>query len=149
MSSQIQTAKKITGQEYALSLGKRLLWIALIWSIQLIYIPTSERLTGGIEPRLPIDIFPVWPVWILPYFLSYLAWAVGFGWAAFKMSDRMFRAFAMAFLITCSISVTIFLIFPTYVRPADLTGSDPFTALLRLVHTEAGRYNALPSGHIY
>jgi len=149
MSSQTRTLEKRTEIENTLSIGKRLLWIAIIWAIQLIYLPTSERLTGGIAPKLPIDIFPLWPIWVIPYVLCYPLWFAGFAWAAFKMSDRMFRAFAVACLVTCSVSVVIFFIFPTYVPRAQLHGNDLFTFLLRLLHENAGRYNALPSGHIY
>jgi len=149
MTSPIQTIQQRTGAENTLSIGKRLLWIALIWAIQLIYLPTSEWLTGGIMPKLPIDIFPVWSVWVVPYVLCYPLWFGGFAWAAFKMSDRMFRAFAVAFLVTCSVSIAIFFIFPTYVPSVTLNGSDIFTNLLRFFHEGTGRYNALPSGHIY
>jgi len=55
----------------------------------------------------------------------------------------------LACLVTCSVSVVIFFIFPTYVPQAQLHGSDLFTFLLRQLHEKAGRYNALPSGHIY
>jgi membrane-associated phospholipid phosphatase len=149
MIFQIQTAEKNSGQDNTLSIGKRLLWIALIWAIQLIYLPTSELLSGGIEPKLPIDIFPIWPVWVVPYVLCYPLWFAGFAWAALRMSDRMFRAFAVAFLVTCSVSIAIFFIFPTYVPPAAVNGSDIFASLLRFFHEGTGRYNALPSGHIY
>lgn len=149
MTPHIQTIEKRTGPEKTLSTGKRLLWIAIIWAIQLIYLPTSGWLTGGIEPKLPIDIFPLWPVWVVPYVLCYPLWFAGFAWAAFKTSDRMFRAFAVAFLVTCSVSIAIFFIFPTYVPPAELHGDGILIALLRFLHEGAGRYNALPSGHIY
>jgi len=149
MSSQTRTLEKRTEIENTLSIGKRLLWIAIIWAIQLIYLPTSERLTGGIAPKLPIDIFPLWPVWVIPYVLCYPLWFAGFAWAAFKMSDRMFRAFAIACLVAISVSIAIFFIYPTYVPAAVLHGSDPFTSLLRFFHEGTGRYNALPSGHIY
>lgn len=141
--------EKESGAPRPLSLRKRLLFVALIWAVQLLYLPTSEWMSGGIEPKLPIDVFPIWPVWIVPYLLCYVLWFAGFAWATFKMDDRMFRSFVMAFLVTCSVSVTIFLMFPTYVRPAVLVGSDIFTSLLRLLHEGAGRYDALPSGHIY
>ena len=149
MTSQIQTIENSTEHENTLSIGKRLLWIALVWAIQLIYLPTSEWLTGGIEPKLAIDIFPVWPVWVVPYVLCYPLWFAGFAWAVLKMSDRMFRAFAVAFLLTCSVSIAIFFIYPTYVTPVELNGNDLFTSLLRFFHEGTGRYDALPSGHIY
>jgi membrane-associated phospholipid phosphatase len=149
MSSQTQTLETGTESDNTLSLGKRLLWIAIGWAIQLIYLPTSGWFTGGVQPKLPIDIFPLWPVWVIPYVLCYPLWLAGFAWAAFKMSDRMFRALALAFLITCSVSVVIFFIYPTYVPAATLHGNGLFIFLLRFLHEDAGRYNALPSGHIY
>jgi membrane-associated phospholipid phosphatase len=149
MASQIQTIEKRSGSENTLSISKRLLWIAIGWAIQLIYLPTSGWFTGGVEPKLPIDIFPLWPVWVIPYVLCYPLWIAGFAWAAFKMTDRMFRAFALALLVTCSVSIVIFFVFPTYVPRAELQGNGPLIFLLRLLHEKAGRYNALPSGHIY
>jgi hypothetical protein len=149
MASQIRNAETTIDKENTLSLGKRLLWVALIWAVQLIYLPTSERQSGGIQPKLPIDIFPLWTVWVVPYVLCYPLWFAGFAWAVFKMNDRMFRAFAVACLFTCSISVAIFLLFPTYVPAARLVGTDIFTLLLRLLHEDTGRYDALPSAHIY
>jgi len=148
MTTRTQAIEEGTGQ-ITLPLGKRLLWIAIIWAIQLIYLPTSSWLTGGIAPKLSIDIFPVWPVWVVPYVLCYPLWFAGFAWAAFKMSDRLFRAFASACLVTVSVSIVIFFIYPTYVPAAVLHGSDLFTSLLRFFHEGTGRYNALPSGHIY
>ncbi len=65
------------------------------------------------------------------------------------MNDRMFRAFAVAFLFTCSVSIAIFFLFPTYVPADRFTGNDLFTYVLRLLHQDAGRYDALPSPHIY
>ncbi len=149
MASPTRTVENTIEQEHTISLGKRLLWVALIWAIQLIYLPTSERQSGGIEPKLPIDIFPLWPIWVIPYVLCYPLWFAGFVWAVFKMNNRMFRAFAVAFLFTCSISVAIFFLFPTYVPADRLTGNDILTFLLRLLHEDAGRYDALPSPHIY
>jgi membrane-associated phospholipid phosphatase len=149
MSSQLRTLENNPQAEKTLSIGKRLLWIAIGWAIQLIYLPTSSWFSGGVAPKLPIDILPLWPVWVIPYVLCYPLWIAGFAWAAFKMSDRMFRAFALAMLVTCSVSIVIFFIFPTYVPKAELHGSGPLIFLLRLLHDKAGRYNALPSGHIY
>ncbi len=149
MSTRTQALESSTETKNSLSIGTRLLWIAIGWTIQLIYLPTSSWFTRGVQPKLPIDIFPLWPVWVIPYVLCYPLWLAGFAWAAFKMSDRMFRAFALALLVTCSVSIAIFFIFPTYVPKAELHGDGPLIFLLRLLHENAGRYNALPSGHIY
>ena len=149
MTSHIKIPETSTEPKHSLSLRKRILWIILILGVQLIYVPTSELMSGGIEPKLPIDVFPIWPVWVVPYVLCYPLWFSGFLWATLKMDDRMFRSFAVAFLVTCSISVAIFILYPTYVRQFEIHGSDMFSSLLRFFHDSTGRYNALPSGHIY
>lgn len=149
MRSHVQAAEKKTLKNPSLSLVKRFLFIIVICSIQLIYLPTSERIVGGIEPRLVLDIFPVWPVWVVPYVLCYPLWLASVLWAVFKMDGRMFRSFILAFIITCAISVSIFISIPTYVPQAEITGSDMFSSLLRYIHENWGRYNAFPSGHIY
>lgn len=149
MSSQTQAANKRAAQKRSLSVVKRFLFIIVVCCIQLIYIPTSERIYGGIEPKLFLDIVPVWPVWVVPYVLCYPLWLVSILWAMFKMDDRMFRSFILAFIITCAVSVSIFISVPTYVPQAEIAGSDIFSSILRYIHENWGRYNAIPSGHIY
>lgn len=121
----------------------------IIYCIQLLYIPTSERVSGGIEPKLAIDIFPIWPIWVLPYVLCYALWLAGVIWIILKTEDRLFRAFLAACIFTFTFGVIIFIFVPTYVKPASLLGKDIFTVLLRTLHENWGRYDAFPSGHIY
>jgi membrane-associated phospholipid phosphatase len=141
--------KKTIGNGKALSLNKRFLLIVLVCCIQLIYIPTSMRTTGGIEPKLPIDIFPIWPVWVLPYMLCYPIWLVSSIWTILKMEDRLFRALVAACFLIFAVANSIFIFFPTYVKQATLLGNDIFISLLRIIHESWGRYSALPSGHVY
>ena len=90
MTSPIDHIRKKNRDE-TLSLGKRILFLVLVCCIQLIYIPTSIRTTGGIEPKLSIDVFPVWPIWVVPYLLCYPLWLFSNIWAMLKMEDRQFR----------------------------------------------------------
>jgi membrane-associated phospholipid phosphatase len=115
----------------------------------MIYIPTSNRVTGGIEPRLPIDIFPVWPIWVLPYVACYLLWLGSTLWIIFKVEDRSFRSFIAASMLTFGLGALTFIFFPTYVIATPIEGNDIFSALLRMIHETWGRYDALPSGHVY
>ena len=115
----------------------------------MIYIPTSNRVSGGIEPRLPFDIFPVWPVWVLPYVLCYLLWFAGILWIIFRTEDLSFRSFVASCALTFTLGARTFLFFPTYVRAAPVGGNDIFSDLLRIIHEDWGRYDALPSGHVY
>lgn len=149
MASQVKQMEKKIRHKRALSWIQRFLLILFVVLIQAIYIPTSSRVAGGIEPRLPIDIFPVWAVWVLPYLLCYPLWIAGFAWALFKWEDQLFRSLMAAFLFTSTIASLIFIFFPTYVRADTFHANDIFTSLLNFVHHTSGRYDAFPSGHIY
>lgn len=133
----------------ALPLIKRTLLVFLVCCIQMIYIPTSNQVFGGVEPKLPIDVFPIWSVWVLPYVLCYPLWLSGMVWAILKMEDRLFRSLIVACMLTFAIGVSTFIVFPTYVQAATLKGNDIFTSFLRYIHENWGRYDAFPSGHIY
>jgi membrane-associated phospholipid phosphatase len=141
------TSSKRNG--FALTLGKRTLLVFLVCCIQWIYVPTSNQLTGGIEPKLPIDVFPVWPIWVLPYVLCYALWLSSLMWVILKAEDRFFESVVAACMLTFSLGVATFIFFPTYVKAATVPGSDIFATLLRFIHENWGRYDALPSGHIY
>ena len=104
---------------------------------------------GGIEPKLPIDIFPVSAVWVLPYVLCYLLWSISIAWIIFKVEDRAFRSLLAACMLTFALGALTFIFFPTYVQPAVLEGNDIFTNILRTIHENWGRYDAFPSGHVY
>jgi membrane-associated phospholipid phosphatase len=115
----------------------------------MIYIPTSNRITGGIEPKLSIDIFPIWSVWVLPYVLCYVLWFSSMAWIILKTEDRLVRSFLAACILTFSMGAITFIFFPTYVRPAAIEGNDIFAVVLRMIHETWGRYDAFPSGHVY
>lgn len=132
-----------------LAMLKRLLLVFLACCIQMIYIPASNRVQGGIEPKLPIDIFPVSSLWVLPYVFCYALWFASFIWILFKTDDRAFRAFIAACMLTFGLGALTFLFFPTYVRPAVIAGDNIFANSLRAIHENWGRYAALPSGHVY
>jgi len=149
VASRLYPVEKSKGTKIPLTVNKRILSFILAYAIQLIYIPTSNRVSGGIEPRLSIDIFPIWTVWVLPYVLCYVLWLCSVIWIILKTEDRAFRSFIAACIFTFTFGVLIFIFVPTYVKSASLAGNDVFTLLLRIIHENWGRYDAFPSGHIY
>jgi membrane-associated phospholipid phosphatase len=148
MTSSAHPIRKTSGDE-TLSLGKRIYFIVLACCIQMIYLPTSFRTTGGIEPKLPIDIFPVWPAWVVPYMLCYPLWLFSVIWIILKMEGRLFRALLAACFVMFAVANLIFIFFPTYVQQMTFEGNDPFIFFLRSIHEDWGRYSAFPSGHVY
>lgn len=149
MSWRSYPLEKSKSHGFSLTWKKRAVWVLLACCIQMTYIPTSNRVEGGIEPKLPIDIFPVSAVWVLPYLSCYLLWSLSIAWIIFKTDDRAFRSIITACFLTFGLGALTFIFFPTYVRPAVLEGNDIFTNILRTIHEKWGRYDAFPSGHVY
>jgi len=145
----VYSMEKSKRKPSALPLNKRLLLALLPCCVQMVYIPASNQITGGMEPKLPLDVFPVWPIWVLPYVSCYLLWFASFAWVIFRTEAQQFRSFLAACLFTFGLGALTFIFFPTYVKPVPLQGNDIFTFLLRIFHEQAGRYAALPSGHVY
>ena len=149
MASRAYPIEKSKENKFTLTVNKRTLLFILAYAIQLIYIPTSNRISGGLEPKLSIDIFPIWSIWVLPYVLCYVLWLSSVIWIILKTEDRLFHSFIAACIFTFTFGVIIFILFPTYVKTVPLQGNDIFTFLLRIIHENWGRYDAFPSGHIY
>ena len=116
-------------------------------AIQFIYFPTSQATSGGIAPRLPIDVIPVYPIWVIPYYLCYPLWLFGMIWALLALEERSFRALIAAALFTVGIGNLTFIFFPTYIDLPVIAGNDIFSELLRTVQVAGGTHAALPSSH--
>jgi len=134
VASHAYSVEKSEGSKFIQTLNKRILLFLLVYSIQLIYIPTSERVTGGIVPRLPVDIFPIRVIWVVPYVACYALWLFSVVWIILNAEDHRFRSFLAACVFTFTFGALIFIFFPTYVPAASLPGTDLFTSLLRMLH---------------
>lgn len=132
-----------------LPLKKRMLLLLGAVLIQAIYTPTSLLMKGGVAPKLPIDVFPLWTVWVIPYVLCYPLWAAALIWLVWKADDERFRNAIAALYFTCSVGVSVYIFFPTYVELPELHGSDILSNLLRAIQVAGGDHDALPSAHIY
>jgi membrane-associated phospholipid phosphatase len=130
-------------------LKKRILLLLAAIAIQSIYTPTSLLMEGGIEPRLAWDVFPLRVGWVIPYILCFPLWALGIGWLTWKMDESRFRSAIAGLIFTCSLGVSIFILFPTYVVPPPVTGTDILSRLLLTLQVTGGDHDAFPSAHIY
>jgi len=132
-----------------ITLKKRILLVSIPVLLQLMYLPTSRFLTGGIVPKISLDVIPVWSLWVVPYMMVWPIWIVAYAWAAFKMQGRLFRVAVVSATFTIGVGMTIFMLWPTYVIRPTLLGNDFFTNALRYVYAHDGTYDAAPSGHVY
>jgi membrane-associated phospholipid phosphatase len=128
----------------------RLLWLAVLVVVQLMYFPINRTIQGGVVLDTPLDGYvPLWAVWIIPYMLGLLWWALCYGWAAWKMEDDLYRAFVISFVTVMLTSYVIYIVFPTYVNRPELQGDDWLTRLVATLYENDRVNNAFPSGHTY
>lgn len=132
-----------------LTLPRRIGLVLAVAAIQSAYFPTSQAGTGGIMPKIFLDVFPIQPVWIVVYVLCFPLWLFCIVWAVLKMEEQSFRALIAAAFLTISSGIAAFILFPTYVDLPQIIGTDFFSNLLRQIQESGGSYDALPSGHLY
>jgi len=130
-------------------LSRRLLWFLLIVVIQSVYFPVSQATSGGILPKLAIDVIPVYPIWVVPYYFTYAVWIFAIYWTLFRLDARSFRAAIAGALLTVTVGALTFLFFPTYIELPVIVGADVFSTMLRAVQLAGGTHAALPSAHNY
>jgi membrane-associated phospholipid phosphatase len=132
-----------------LSLKKRFALVCIPLGLQILYLPTSHWLTGGIAPQIFLDVYPIWPIWTVIYMLCWPIWVIVYTYAVFKMDSHLFRIAILSASLTIGLSMIIYVLFPTYVIRPVLTENDFFTKFLLWVYAHDGTHDALPSGHIY
>jgi membrane-associated phospholipid phosphatase len=133
-----------------MDLKKRLILVCLIIGAQCLYTFTNRTMQGGWMPKTSLDNYiPIWPVWVVPYLLVIAVWVSFSLLAAWKMDERLFRAYVVASLATILPSMLFFVLYPTYVERPVVTGTDWASGLLRLLYANDRANNALPSGHMY
>ena len=143
----IETRSKLSAE--MIPLAKRWLWVLLVAAIQSIYFPTSQATSGGIAPKLSIDVIPVYPIWVVPYYFTYAVWMFAIYWTLYKLDARAFRAVIAGAALTISVGALAFVFFPTYIELPVIVGDDIFSAMLRAVQVAGGTHAALPSAHNY
>lgn len=130
-------------------LRKRWLIVTIAVLIQFNYSIATRVMQGGIVPKLPFDIFPLSVMWVIPYVLWYPFILFAGVWLILKCNEKLFREFAAGFLLTCTLGVLTFYLFPTYIIDPVLTGTDIFSKTLLFLQAIDGDYAAFPSSHIY
>ena len=85
----------------SMNFKKRLILVLLIVGVQCLYTVTNRMMVGGWLPRTFLDNYiPIWPIWVVPYLFVLSIWVVFSLIAAWKMDERLFRAFVIASLAT-------------------------------------------------
>jgi membrane-associated phospholipid phosphatase len=129
---------------------RRLLWLLVLFGVQLLYVPINRTMYGGVVLATPWDAsIPLWPIWAVPYLLAIVWWVGSFVWAAWQMEDRLYRAFVAGTLAVILASYALYILYPTFVNRPVLLGHSWSVDLLRLIYNNDCLNNAFPSGHTY
>lgn len=113
-----------------------------------------NRLMGHLGGGTTFDIWldryvPLWPVWVVPYLLAIVWWAVAMVWAFWKMEDSLYVAFISGWIGACLIGYAIFVTCPNYMVRPEVSGTGWAEWLIRFIYANDQAYNAFPSQHLW
>lgn len=127
----------------------RFLLLLALLLISALYFPLNRLLTNGYNLQIALDAYvPVIPVFVIPYLLFLPFWVSAFLFAAWKMNDKLFRAFMAASIFATSIATLIYFVFPTYTKRPIIEASGWASNLLLDLYSNDALFNAFPSGHV-
>jgi membrane-associated phospholipid phosphatase len=129
--------------------AKRLTLLLVMLFVTSLYFPLNRYLTNGYNLKTALDAYvPLVPAFAIPYLLFLPFWIVAYLLAAWKMNDRLFRAFAVGSVSATAIATLIYFFFPTYTDRPEFTSSDWAASLLKVIYGNDDVFNAFPSGHV-
>ena len=110
----------------------------------------TKLLTQGaphFDFALPIDgMIPFVPAFSVVYVLAYAQWGVGLLLITREDSELCRRVLAGE-VISKLICMALFIAVPTTMARAEITGGDPFSAIMRLIYSIDAPNNLFPSIH--
>ncbi len=131
-----------------MTISKRFTLLVVMLFISALYFPLNQFLTNGYNLKTALDAYiPLVPIFAIPYLLFLPYWVMAFLVAAWKMDDRMFRAFMIGSIGAASIATLIYFVFPTYTARPLIDASGWSASLLNLIYSNDNVFNAFPSGH--
>lgn len=96
---------------------------------------------------LPIDsMIPLVPVFILPYFLAYVQWIVGYVMLARVSKEHCYTVMVAEMFAKLMICIC-FIVIPTTMYRPDCVGTDIFSRMVAFLYRMDGPINIFPSIH--
>ena len=132
-----------------MTISKRFTLLLAMLFISALYFPLNQFLTHGYNLKTALDAYiPLVPIFAIPYLLFIPFWIAAFLFAAWKMDDRMFRAFMIGSISATSIATLTYILFPTYTARPLVDANGWSASLLNLIYSNDNVFNAFPSGHV-
>ena len=130
--------------------SKRFTLLLVTLVLLCLYFPINRFINGGVSLKTPLDNYiPTVAIFAVPYLLFIPYWVFTLAWSTWKMDNSLLRAFIFAVLIVTSISMLVYVLYPTYVQRSIISGQDWPDRLLKLIYSNDNVYNAFPSSHVY
>jgi len=123
-----------------------LLLIPAILGANLIYEPLNHG-PNRIFLETPLDrALPVVPAFAIPYvsLIPYIAVSL-LAFLFFRV--RVYRSAALTMIIVWFVSYVFYLFLQSYIARPSITGTDPFSAMVRSIYAADQPYNDFPSLH--
>lgn len=128
---------------------KRFSLLMVMLLISGLYFPLNKILTNGYNLKTALDVYiPLVPAFAIPYLLFLPFWVLAFLVAAWKMNDRLFRAFMIGSISAAAIATLTYALFPTYTARPEIDSNGWAAALLNTIYSKDNVFNAFPSEHV-
>jgi membrane-associated phospholipid phosphatase len=129
---------------------RRIVWLAIMLALLLIYIPINRLVKGGWALSLPVDEhIPLWAPALIPYLLGSILFVAFPVWAALYAKKYEFEAYVISLLAATIISYIIYLALPTFVIRPEVNSRDFFSRAVAFLYQNDYPHNAAPSGHTF
>ena len=116
----------------------------------LLYIPVNRLISGGYNLKTDIDNYiPLLPIFVIPYLFGLIFWIFTIYKINLSKEEKLIKEFNLMIILASIVSVTIYILIPTFVTRPVVIGTDIFSEILRFIYSNDQVYNAAPSGHTF
>lgn len=116
----------------------------------LLYIPVNRLISGGYNLKTDIDNYiPLLTIFVIPYLFGLIFWIFTIYKINLSKEEKLIKEFNLMIILASIVSVTIYVLIPTFVTRPVVIGTDIFSEILRFIYSNDQVYNAAPSGHTF
>jgi len=124
--------------------------ITVVILSMLLYIPVNRLISGGYNLKTDIDNYiPLLPLFVIPYLFGLIFWIFTILKINLSKEEKLIKEFNLMIILASIVSVTIYVLIPTFVTRPVVIGTDIFSEILRFIYSNDQVYNAAPSGHTF
>lgn len=128
----------------------KIIKITIVILSMLLYIPVNRLISGGYNLKTDIDNYiPLLPIFVIPYLFGLIFWIFTILKINLSKEEKLIKEFNLMIILASIVSVTIYVLIPTFVTRPVVIGTDIFSEILRFIYSNDQVYNAAPSGHTF